>query len=81
MGENRLMETVFPTVLAHSGYRWPPAMRATLQAWAGPAGPYRSPVSADLITVASRPVLLTLVAGLLVLVSWGGRRVGRGKTP
>ena len=80
VGENLLMETVFPAVLAHSGYRWPPAMRATLQTWAGPAGPYRSPVSADLITVASRPVLLTLVAGLLVLVSWGGRRVGRGKT-
>ena len=80
LGENLLMETVFPTVLAHSAYRWPPAMRATLRAWAGPAGPYRSPVSADLIIVASRPVLLTLVSGLLVLVLWGARRVGRGET-
>jgi VanZ family protein len=77
MGENRIMETVFPTVLGHSGYRWPPPLRATLATWAGPAAPYRSPVSSELITVAPRFVLQTLVLLLLVPVLWGVLRVGR----
>jgi VanZ family protein len=77
MGENRLMETVFPAVLGHSGYVWPEAMGATLAAWAGPAAPYESPVSGELITVASRPVLQGLLVVLLALTLWAARRVGR----
>lgn len=77
MGENRLMETVFPAVLGHSGYVWPEAMGATLAAWAGPAAPYESPVSGELITVAPPFVLQTLVLLLLVPVLWGVLRVGR----
>ena len=77
MGENRIMETVFPTVLGHSGYRWPETMRATLATWAGPAAPYQSPVSSELITVAPRSVLQTLVLLLLVPVLWGVLRAGR----
>ena len=80
MGENRLMEIVFPRVLAHSGYCWPPAMRATLTAWSGSAPPYRSPVSSELITVASRPVLQGLLVVLLVLALSGAYWVGRGQT-
>ena len=52
-------------------------MRATLATWAGPAAPYQSPVSSELITVAPRSVLQTLVLLLLVPVLWGVLRAGR----
>ena len=77
IGENRLLETVFPTVLGHSGFVWPKAMRTTLATWSGPPAAYRSPVGNELITMASRPVLQGLVAGLLALVLWAARRLGR----
>lgn len=78
-GENRLMENIFPTVLEHSSYCWPPAMRATLTAWSGSAPPYRSPVSSELITVASRPVLQGVLVVLLVVALSGAYRVSRGQ--
>ena len=82
--ENRILAEFFPTVLHRSGYTWPEPIRAKFEALADPIGPYRSPVSASLITAVSKRALVSGLTALLALTlaaaAWTRRMERSGTT-
>jgi len=75
--ENRLIERVFPSSLAHSSYRWPPRLERRLESLHDPDHRFVSAAGSHLITVASQPVVLGVIGALVVALLVADRLLGR----
>jgi hypothetical protein len=75
--ENRLLETVFPTTLAHSSYVWKKDPRTRAEAAHDPDHRFSSAAGSHLITIASERAIRAVMLVLVVLGLVADAAIGR----